>query len=296
MTDGFTDVSYYHHVIRALHSLDNPDPKQRWQPHDSQILIGQALFVHNCKNIFIQCGRKFGKTEIIIYCLWRYALLNPGSACYYLCPVKKQAKEIIWDVRDKRGRLRLKEFASSEFIERIDEDELRIVFKNGSFIKVDGSDNADAWAGISPHFLVLDEFRSFRPEFLTVMNPNRATFDAPMIVIGTPPEQVYIEPEVPHQYIELAKEIREDMLAGGPSFWIKRPSWANPDPTIQAFLATEKMKLFRRGRSAEWYREYGAECVADTARKIFPNFIADSTLANSHVLYHSALLTKMAGI
>lgn len=286
-------TAYYTQVIRGLHSLDNPDPRQHWHPHESQLLIGQALFVNDCKNIFIQCGRKFGKTEIIVYCLWRWALLNPGSTCYYICPSIKQAKEIIWDVRDKRGRLRLKEFGPNEFIARIDEDELRIVFKNGSFIKVDGSDNADAWAGISPHFLVLDEFRSFKLEFLSVMNPNRATFNAPMIIIGTPPEQLYIEPEVPHQYIEIAQEVREDMLAGGPSFWIKRPSWANPDPTIQAFLAAEKIKLFRRGRQAEWYREYGAECVPETSRKIFPNFVADITLADSHVLYHSAMLDMM---
>jgi hypothetical protein len=272
----------YYAVVASLHGWG--DPERAWNPHPGQALVGQALFVDGAKKIFVQCGRKWGKTEIIVYCLWRYALLNSNVSCYYICPEAKHAREIVWESVDRRGRKRIQGFGPAEFIEHIDNQNLRITFKNGSFIKVDGSDNVDAWAGISPHFLVLDEFRSFRPEFLPVMNPNRATFDAPMIVIGTPPEQLWLDRETPHHYVELAKETREEMGEGMPSFWIHRPSWDNPDPIIQAFLKTEKATLLRKGREYEWLREYGAELVPGSARKVFPSFCPDVSKPKSHMV------------
>ena len=284
---------YQYLVINSLHNKFDPDPKKHWTPHQSQHLVLKALFHHHCKTIFVQCGRKWGKTEVIIYCLWRWALLNPGQSCYYICPTLKQAREIVWKSRDRRGRLRIQEFGNQEFIQSIDQSEMRITFTNGSFIKVDGSDNFDAWAGISPNMLVLDEFRSFRPEFFTVMNPNRATFDAPMIIIGTPPEQIWIDKDTPHQYVEIAHECRMDMFETGRSFHIKRPSWDNPDPLIHSFLGPEKKRLMRRGKASEWWREYGAELVAGGEHRIFPTFIADPTLSGSQVITPSQMYELM---
>lgn len=283
---------YRHQVIVSLHKWDQ-DPQFHWTPHPGQQLALEALFVHECKLIFCQCGRKWGKTELIAYSLWRFALLYPGSACYYICPEQKQAREIIWKSRDRAGKLRLQEFASNEFVESIDNGELRINFKNGSFIKVDGSDNFAAWAGISPHFVVLDEFCYFKPEFYPVMNPNRATFDAPMVIIGTPPKQIWLTKDTPHQYVEIAQEARADMFETGESFHIQRPSWDNPDPIIHKFLAREKKKLFKRNKQAEWWREYGAQLVSDGESKVFPSFIADPTAVGAHVKPRSAMFEAM---
>lgn len=285
---------HYAQVISALHRFDLPE-SEHWKPHESQLLIGNAVFKRGCKFIFVQCGRKFGKTEIIVYCLWRWALMNPGSSCYYICPELKQAKEIIWKARDQRGRLRIQEFGPQEYIESIDNTELRITFKNGSFIKCDGSDNWAAWKGISPNFIVLDEFAEFKPEFYGAMNPNRATFDAPMVIIGTPPEKIWLDRDKPHQYVELAQECRQQMLEDpNDAFWIKRPSWCNPLPNIQNFLRKEKKVLFRMGKEDEWWRDYGAELVPAKARKIFPNFVADSTMEGSHVIAHDLMIVQMS--
>ncbi len=252
----------------------------------------RCIAVDNESHLYL-AGENFiptHNTEIANYCLWRWALLNPNSACYYICPELKQAREINWESKDRRGKDRLPEFGAREFIESVDNTEMRITFKNGSFIKVDGSDNYDAWAGISPNFIVLDEFRSFKPEFYSVMNPNRAVYDAPMVIMGTPPKQIYIDKDTEHQYVELAKEFRTDMLEGGPSLWIKRPSWSNPDPVIQRFLAAEKRKLFRAKKEYEWYREYGAELVPGDSSKIFPQFLSDPTQDLSHVVTHSDMV------
>lgn len=265
-----------------------------WSPHPSQALVAEAVFARGCKQVFVQCGRKWGKTEIIVYCLWRYALLNPNSSCYYICPEAKQAKEIVWKSKDRSGRLRIQGFGPSEFIDNIQNDELRITFKNGSFIKVDGSDNFDAWAGISPNFIVLDEFRSFKPEFYSVMNPNRATFDAPMLIIGTPPDRIWITPDIMHQYVEIARETQYEMATSpDESFWIKRPSWDNPDPLIHKFLRKEKKRLERRNKMDEWWREYGAEVVQGGANKVFPTFIADKTYPSTHVHAYGDMIHKL---
>ena len=127
------------------------------------------------------------------------------------------------------------------------------------------------------------------------MNPNRATFDAPCMIIGTPPEQIWIDKDTPHQYVEIAQEYRAEMLAGGQGFWIKRPSWDNPDPIIQNFLAREKKALFRRKREYEWWRMYGAELVPGSARKIFPEFKGDPSVPGSHVLSHSDMVGALMG-
>lgn len=292
------EEKYRHIVVSSLHNwIDrdgNPNPPElHWTPHPSQYLVLESIFKNECKLVFCQCGRKWGKTEVIVYSLWRWALLNPGQSCYYICPQFKHAKEIVWKSRDQKGRLRIQEFGPADFIDNIDNTELRITFKNGSFIKVDGSDNYDAWTGISPHFIVLDEFRSFKPEFYDVMDPNRASFDAPMIVIGTPPEQIWAEKDVPHQYVEIAHEAKLDMLETGKSFHIKRASWDNPDPKIQMFLARTKKRLQRLGKMDVWWREYGAELVSGGEAKVFPKFIGDPTLVGSHVFPHSMLLDRM---
>lgn len=284
---------YRHHVVSSLHRWHDPEESNHWNPHAGQQLVLKAIFVHDCKTIFVQCGRKWGKTETITYALWRWALLNPGQSCYYICPELKQAKEIIWKSRDRKGKLRLQEFGSPEFIESIDNTELRITFKNGSFIKVDGSDNYDAWAGISPNFIVLDEFRSFRPQFYTVMNPNRAAFNAPMIIIGTPPEDIWLDKDTPHQYVEIAHETQLDMLETGESFFIKRPSWDNPDEVIHKFLSKEKKRLYRKGKMHEWWREYGAELVSGGENKVFTSFVSDLTLPNSQVVMASDMYDMM---
>jgi len=284
---------YHHHVVNSLHNWSDPEVKNHWNPHTFQLQALKAIFVSDCKNVFIQCGRKWGKTETIVYALWRFALLNPNTSNYYLCPLIKQAKEIIWDARDTRGRYRLKEFGPKEFISYIDESELRIVFKNGSFIKVDGSDNYNAWAGISPHFLVLDEYADFNPKFYPVMDPNRATFDAPVVIIGTPPEEEFIDKDTLHPYVELARDFQKEMFLGGQALYLKRPSWDNPNPVIQKFLKRTRQSLERRGKMHEWYRMYCAELVRSGENKVFPHFIANPQIQGSQVYYQSDIIKHM---
>ena len=50
--------------------------------HPDQIKQLAPLYLEDneINSMFISCGRKWGKTELVGYILWRHALLNPGSA------------------------------------------------------------------------------------------------------------------------------------------------------------------------------------------------------------------------
>lgn len=250
------ELTQYVAVIQHLHS--------KWTPHPGQIKVGQALFDRDIRSLFIQCGRKWGKTELILYFLWRWAFLNKGAHCYYISPYQVQSKEIVW------ANQRLQHFGPRSWLkpgsEGINNTELRLNFVNGSFIKCDGSDNFDRYRGIQPHLVVLEEYKDHRQEFMEAMRPNLAPFNAPSIYIGTPPEQD------DHFYWRDS----DDHKSNPNYLFYEAPTWDNPHIS-RAWLDEEKKRLYDRGEGDVWEREYGAKRVKGGASKIFP-MLNDSTI------------------
>lgn len=147
--------------------------------------VARALFIDGCKDIWVEGGRKGGKSYgVICYCAWRWAGMFPGSHIYYYAPEQKQAKEILWAPQI------IQNFGPREYLTgKPNDTEMRVNFKNGSYIKLDGSDNFDSVRGISSaHLFFLDERRDFKKEFFPAFDPNRARFMAPVISTSTPPE------------------------------------------------------------------------------------------------------------
>jgi len=202
--------------------------------------------------IFLECGRKFGKTEIVCYFLWRLALTRPGGY-YYLAPEQKQAREILWAPK------RILTFGPQEYIAGVNNTEMRITFINGSFIKVDGSDNYDSYRGIEPHGIAYDEFRNFRPEFHAAMGPNLGVHSAPLLITTTPPER-----DLEH-YDSLLNECK----ASGDYF--HGTTFDNPHVSRE-FYEKEKEKLYARGEADVWERENMARRVRGGKKSIFPMF------------------------
>ena len=231
--------------IKALHD--------RWIPHPAQIEIGRPLISGEVKELFAQCGRNFGKSELVSYLLWRYAFTFPNSENYYFAPYMKQAREILWSSR------RIQDFGPSEWIEDINNTEMRITFKNQSFIKLDGSDNVEAYRGVKPRGLsVFDEFKDFRPEFYEAYDPNRAAFDSPLMIIGTPPE-------FEGQFTKLAETYKTDPKKR----FFRFPSSSNPHISTE-WLESKKKELYDRGEGDKWEREYEANFVRGGSSAIFP--------------------------
>ena len=181
----------YIQILNDLHKY--------WTPHAGQLRAGTPLIQGIVDTLFIQCGRKWGKTDFAAYLLWRHALLNPGSTCYYITPELSHGREIIWQNNRLQGfgRERNKdglpiaggEDVLKKYIKRISSNDSRILLKNGSQIKIVGSENWAAANGLTPDFVVYDEFKVFHPAFHNEMNPNRIVRKAPLVIIGTPPKQ-----------------------------------------------------------------------------------------------------------
>lgn len=250
-------------ILGALHA--------EWVPHAAQQNILRKVFVDLARVVFVELGRKAGKTEIIAYFLWRLALTRPGGY-YYFAPEQKQAKEIIW------ASGRLQEFGPRSYLEgNPNNTEMRVRFRNGSFIKVDGSDNFNAYRGIEPHGAAYDEFRDFRPEFHRAMGPNLGVYLAPLLICGTPPEVMELE-----HYDAMAEQAKR---AGA---YFNFPSWCNPHFS-KVWLKEEKFKLISRGEGDVWEREYGARRVAGGSKAIFPMFDR-----KKHIKPHAEIMARVS--
>lgn len=246
----------YYEVVTKLHS--------KRKLHRGQIELLKPLFLEH-KSTFGQCGRNFGKTDGVNYALWRWAQENPGSENYYFAPYSTQAREILWENK------RLEDYGPREWISDVNESELRITFHNGSFIKLAGSDNVEAYRGIKPRGLsVYDEFKDFRPEFHQAYDPNLVAHNSPLLIMGTPPDREC-------QFLEVAEEYRKD--PNKHYYW--GPTEINPH-IPKDWLERKKRELFAKGESDVWEREYMARYVPGGVSKIFP--MLDRSMVIEHDL------------
>ena len=143
-------------------------------------------------------------------------------------------------------------------IASINNSEMRITLTNGSFIKCDGSDNYESYRGIEPHFVVYEEFKDFRPEWHQAMEPNLLVHNAPLLIIGTPPE-------IDGQFTVMAAEARADPE----KFFIEAPSLDNPHVSKE-WLYKKRDALIAKGELDVWLREYCGKYVKGGSNKIFP--------------------------
>lgn len=255
-----TDFGHYLEVMKAINA--------RWTPHAGQREIGRALF-GAFNEVMAVCGRNFGKTDFIIYALYRVALLNPGTQNYYFAPEQKQAREILWKSN------RLQSFLPEYFAGDPNETEMRIILEGGSFIKLDGSDNVDQYRGVKPEpgsLIVYDEYKDFRREFHQAMDPNLQ--HAKLLVMGTPPE-------FDNHFTEMEDEFKSNPKKA----YFNMPSEIAPHNSKE-WLERKKAELYAKGEADVWEREYMARRVRGGKNAIFP-MIGDLKMTEHRVLYQS---------
>lgn len=148
----------------------------------------------------------------------------------------------------------------------INNSEMRIRFANGSFIKLDGADNYEAYRGVNPHIIVYDEYKDHHPKFHGAMDPNLATFDAPLLVVGTGPEGDEANAK---NYYSLADYAKISEVGA----YFNEPTWRNPYISIE-FLKRKKAELIAKGEEWRWLLEYCAKRVKAGSHSIFPMFKA----------------------
>lgn len=252
--------------IKAVQILE--DLHKNWTPHEGQVEALMPVISRGFDTAFISCGRKWGKSDAAIYILWRHALTHPKSACYYIAPELTHGRELVWS----NGRI--KRFGPQHYVEKFLNNESRIVFKNGSFIKLVGSENWGAANGLTPDCVVYDEFKEFHPQFHIEMNPNRLVRKAPLIIIGTPPNPAA-------RNLEQYMEYKEECEASNEMVYIRQPSWENPH-IDKKWLEKEKARLIKNGDADIWFREYEAKIVPGGRSSIFPMFSREQHLKSPH--------------
>lgn len=232
--------------------------------HQGQINALKPLFTdEEVGTLLIACGRKFGKTEMAVYLLWRQALLYPGSACYYVAPSREQAKKLLWDVR------RLHNYMDSKYVEgKPNNRDLMIRLKNGSFIQLMGSENYEGANGLSPHLIIYDEFKAFNPNFHRTMGPNRVTHGAKLVVIGTMADPSAVNRK---EYDGLMKFCKQDKSAHVHiATTFDNP--INKLPHKKRAIEEEIALLRARGDEDVVQREFYSRIIPGGSKSIFPMF------------------------
>lgn len=247
------------HIAQARKALYDRIKNIHGRPlHPGQVQLAKSYFEEKKKVIMAQYGRGCGKTESILFVAWMKALMEPGSLIYIICKERKQAREIYW------ASGRLQHYGPPEYLDDTKSSELRAVFKNGSFIALDGCDNVDALRGVKPSLVFYDEFQHHSKEFdQEVMRPNLGTKGAALIICGTPPKRECY-------YTEFKKRLQTEILEGDTTrAYFELPSSINP-AWDKSELAKIERALIAQKDEAIWRREYLGEDCLGGAEMVFP--------------------------
>lgn len=246
--------------------------------HDGQIEVLANLYNKNKKFIMMPCGRKFGKSEVALYALWKQAMFNPGSVCYYIVPESNHGRQLVWDSH------RMQQFLgddSKKYIKSAKNVEMLLSFKNGSYIKVLGSENYGVANGLTPSFAVYDEFKLFHPRWHTDFAPNLVAKAAPLIIIGTLPTPGDSNAKQYFEVLESAKKTTSSAV-------LFKTTFDNPimctSPQKEA-IELQIQQLRDRDEEDVVQREYYSRIVPGGKRSIFPMFKKDK-----HVIPHQDIL------
>lgn len=242
-----------------------------WTPHTGQKEVLHRLFDTPADMVYVECGRKFGKTDLAVYSCWRMALTHDNAEIHYLAPLVKQAKKLVWF----NYRMQSCNSQKEDFIKELEaimggkiklyNSEGRVVLPNGSYIIVDGSDNIESQRGQKPHFIAADEYRDSHPGWLEAVRPNMSVNKAKILFVTTPPH-------LPNHAYDMAVECKEGMEKDDPHYYyLNMPSYTNDRISDHKnWLEREKERLYRVGRRNEWHREYMAEFIPESERAVIP--------------------------
>ncbi len=145
------------------------------------------IFTDTTRFRVVCAGRRFGKSflsgaELLNAAIGVDKKTNKPKVkqtVVYVAPTFAMAKQIMW--------LWLKEYAPKQYIDKTNESELLMSFKNGSTIYLKSAENYDSLRGLSLSFVVLDEVADMAEEaWSLVIRPALSDQVGGALFIGTP--------------------------------------------------------------------------------------------------------------
>lgn len=271
MSDKYLAARTHAQIMSAVYDRINNVHKKPL--HSGQIKIAKDYFNRGMKIIMSQWGRSGGKTETALYLACVASMLNDNFITYIITPERKQGKEIYWAPK------RLQNYPPPEYVDDDKDSELRLTFKNGSFICVDGCENYNAHRGLKPNLVIYDEFQNHSKEFhLEVMAPNLLAKLSSLVIFGTPPKQrssFYVEFRA-----QLLKQIKEEDVTRS---YYEFKSEINPT-LDRAELAKIRKELIESGNEVIWYREYEGKLAFGGEDVVFPKWDPDKHMRPHRVV------------
>lgn len=152
----------------------------------------QAIFNSPARFKVVAAGRRFGKSHLAAALLsiaafedvnYRGYKITQEHPVYYVAPTFEQARRIIWPkLREMLG------FSiSGGYISNENTNDGWIELVNGHRIYIRGADNPDSLRGISPAFIVLDEYADMKADvWYEIIEPALMDVEAKALFIGTP--------------------------------------------------------------------------------------------------------------
>lgn len=164
-----------HYQMRPDGSIDRNDTNLNitlpymWEPWPHQMKFWDAFVMRNTKRNVIVWHRRAGKDQTALNAMVVKAHERVGMY-WYVFPEYKQGREIFWDGMRDDGR-RFRDAIPKELILRSRDDMMLIELKNGSMIKVIGTDNADSIVGPNPVGCIFSEFSLQNPIAWNLVRP-----------------------------------------------------------------------------------------------------------------------------
>lgn len=255
------------HLATLLSSLN-----KSWKPHPGQEVVGKYIFQHGARRIFLENGRKWGKTEFCADICWRLGNMIQGGQGYYFGAYQKSVREFLW------APGRLQNHGPRDYVKEIHKTEMRLTFTSDTFIKLDGADEFRLSKGFNPDFVILDEFADYPEDFWPAMSPNFASKDAIVVIISSPPwllENAPGEPVLFTRIADLWKRYMEEAhreKRRSKYIYLNRTSFDNERNLPSGFLQQEEIELKAMGLEDIWEREYLAKRVTGGGKRIIATY------------------------
>lgn len=213
-----------------------------WRPRGYQ-LPAWAYLENGGRHAELVWHRRSGKDEIALH-RTACAAFERVAGYWHMLPEYSQARKAIWDaVNPHSGKKRIDEAFPKELRSRTLDQEMKIVFKNGSMWQVVGSDNYNSLVGSTPAGIVYSEWALANPNARAYLRPILAENNGWQMFITTPRGRN-------HAYTTL-KAAEKIMLGGGDAFS------QILDATETGVFTPERLQAELAAYIAEFGEDYG---------------------------------------
>ena len=162
-----------------------PLPHLGWLPRPDQMPFWNYMENGGTRADLV-AHRRYGKDDLSLHITAVKTQERVGNY-WHMLPEAAQARKAIWDaVNPRTGKRRIDEAFPKELRSATRENEMMIVFKNGSTWQVLGSDNYDSYVGSPPIGVIFSEWSLAKPAAWAYVRPILLENGGYAIFIWTP--------------------------------------------------------------------------------------------------------------